>query len=879
MGIQKTARLEATDESLLLSGLRGDEAWIPDHELIKREGIRTLIALPLVFCGEELGILAVFDRTKLSDSEIEQLHVFADHAAAAIDNARAFAEIEDRYARLKEENDELREDFRDLFEEAPIPYVHEGLDSRFIRANSAAMKVLGIKREEIAGAFGNSFVADNPETQRRLREAFESIGEGKETGGVELELRRKDNGNPVWVQWWSRPAPSGEYTRTMMVDITERVMIEQTKAALEFTMESGQIGDWDLDLIHDTSRRSLRHDQCFGYNEAIPEGDWGFKEFIKHVYPADRARVEGEFQRVVNGLQNLQHEFRVVWPDESVHWLATRGSVYQTSEGKATRILGIVMDITERKKAEEILRDTKAVLEFTLQAAQVGDWDLNLIHDTSRRSLRHDQCFGYDTPIPDAEWGIEVFIQHVYPEDRARVEGSLRLAVKELRGWSSEFRVVWPDNSVHWLAARGSIYRTMEGKATRMLGIVMDITDRKRAEAALSASEQLARGQVEALKNTLEALAMESVPDRLVGHILRTITEQLEAHSSSVWQRDSGTGLVSFEFAFEDGKVVTKADPRFAGMDLQLPMEDLWPWPEVFRTGKPSVIEDIRNVPSFALRDRLLPLGVVTVLLVPIMFAGQLEGAIGLRFTQKRVFRTEEMELAQALANQAMLAMQLTRLSAESRESAVIAERNRMARDIHDTLAQGFTGVIVQLEAAADATSKGLINEAAEHHNRAVNLARDSLKEARRSVRALRPKELDDKNLSEALDILIRKMTEGTVVQAEFILRGIPQELPPEWDENLLRIVQEVLTNVLRHAQASHFKAQIAFTQHDVRLDLRDNGCGFDPAFVNDGFGLLGMKERVQALGGQLTIQSTTGKGTVVLIALPLTDNARIVIS
>src|SRR5436309_11063204 len=129
-------------------------------------------------------------------------------------------------------------------------------------------------------------------------------------------------------------------------------------------------------------------------------------------------------------------------------------------------------------------------------------------------------------------------------------------------------------------------------------------------------------------------------------------------------------------------------------MALWLPMEDFWPWPEVFRTGKASVIEDIRTVRPFALRDRLLPLGIVTVLLIPMSVVGRLEGTIGLRFTKKRPFRSEEIELAQALANQMMLAMQLTRLSAERRESAVIAERNRMARDIHDMLAQGFTGVI-----------------------------------------------------------------------------------------------------------------------------------------------------------------------------------------
>jgi len=186
-----------------------------------------------------------------------------------------------------------------------------------------------------------------------------------------------------------------------------------------------------------------------------------------------------------------------------------------------------------------------------------------------------------------------------------------------------------------------------------------------------------------------------------------------------------------------------------------------------------------------------------------------------------------------------MLAIQLMRLSQQSRQAAVAAERNRMARDIHDTLAQGFTGVIVQLEAAADATSQGLAKEAEEHLGRAGELARESLKEARRSVRALRPQALEEKELCEALEGLLKKMTAGTPSASEFILEGEPRKLPSEWDENLLRIGQEVLTNALRHAKGNHFLARIAFHPEEVRLELRDNGCGFNPAARNDGFGLL----------------------------------------
>ncbi|HWC60258.1 MAG TPA: sigma 54-interacting transcriptional regulator, partial [Verrucomicrobiae bacterium] len=106
-------------------------------------------------------------------------------------------------------------------------------DSRFIRVNSAAMKTLGLKPEEAEGAYGKSFFPDTPEAQKRLRLALESLGKGSESAGVILELRRKDNGQPIWIRWWSRPDPRSGYTRTMFIDITEQVLMEQEKARLE----------------------------------------------------------------------------------------------------------------------------------------------------------------------------------------------------------------------------------------------------------------------------------------------------------------------------------------------------------------------------------------------------------------------------------------------------------------------------------------------------------------------------------------------------------------------------------------------------------------------------------------------------------------------
>jgi signal transduction histidine kinase len=125
-------------------------------------------------------------------------------------------------------------------------------------------------------------------------------------------------------------------------------------------------------------------------------------------------------------------------------------------------------------------------------------------------------------------------------------------------------------------------------------------------------------------------------------------------------------------------------------------------------------------------------------------------------------------------------------------------------------------------------------------------------------------------DLCTALEELIRKMVTGTNLRAEFIVEGEPQLLPHDWEGNLLRVAQEVLTNTLRHAGASHFKVHFAFDPETIRLELRDDGCGFDPAKRCDGFGLLGIKERVESMGGKLTVQSAPEDGTAISVVLPL---------
>ena len=217
-----------------------------------------------------------------------------------------------------------------------------------------------------------------------------------------------------------------------------------------------------------------------------------------------------------------------------------------------------------------------------------------------------------------------------------------------------------------------------------------------------------------------------------------------------------------------------------------------------------------------------------------------------------------------------MMAAHSAELGEQLRHAAVLKERTRMARDIHDTLAQGFTGVIVQLDTAVEALRDEEPEEAAKHIGHARELARESLTEARRSVHALRPQALEKAAFPDALKAIIQNTAAGTSLLADFQLNGEPRHLQPAVEEHLLHIGQEALTNALKHARATKFHARLVFDSDAVRLELRDNGDGFLVDDVNGGgFGLIGMKERAEQIGARLKILSEPGAGTEIVAVSP----------
>jgi len=226
-------------------------------------------------------------------------------------------------------------------------------------------------------------------------------------------------------------------------------------------------------------------------------------------------------------------------------------------------------------------------------------------------------------------------------------------------------------------------------------------------------------------------------------------------------------------------------------------------------------------------------------------------------------------KLAAAVTENAGLHAQL--LTA-AREAGVLDERQRMAGEIHDVLAQGLTGIVTQLE-AADAAA-GRPADWRRHLDTAKRLARDSLTEARRSVQALRPQNLDTAALPEAIGEVVDGWSARNGVNAELITTGTPKPLLPEIETTLLRTAQEALANVARHAAAGRVALTLSYMEDMVTLDVRDDGAGFDPSAPRDpgpagGYGLSTMRERVARIAGTLEVESEPGAGTAISACVP----------
>lgn len=377
---------------------------------------------------------------------------------------------------------------------------------------------------------------------------------------------------------------------------------------------------------------------------------------------------------------------------------------------------------------------------------------------------------------------------------------------------------------------------------------------------------------LEAAANAANALLSESDLDAAIDNALRVIGESIDIDRVAVMRQiDDPTGETFGSIRMMHEWNSAYASPQILHPDLH---EISWAGVEDWFVRQAQgdwlggVVTELRE----PIRSGQIKLGVQSTYSVPIFVGDRFWGMLCIDHCREpKRLTTAEIAVLKTAATciGSAIHQEQIRQSREAAEKAVLNERNRMARDIHDTLAQSFTGIIMQLEAARNALPASS-EETQDRLRCASNIARHGLAEARQSVHALRSSALESCNLPTALQRLVRQMTEGTSVQVTVETEGQSYPLPAEVEDNLLRIGQEALTNALRHANPSQICIRLLYEEKMLHLSVSDNGRGFDPqeSLYQSGFGIVGMQERSHLINGEFHLNSQPNAGTTITVSV-----------
>ena len=627
------------------------------------------------------------------------------------------------------------------------------------------------------------------------------------------------------------------------------------------------------------------------------------------IHPDDLEQHAAKWRAACASGEPFESESRHRDVHGNYRWLLVRAVPLRNEQGEIRKWYGTAIDIEDRKRAEALLAGEKRLLEMIATGVpfkEIANALCQIIEQQRPGTLASVlllNCDGVHLDViagPNLPGGWDRQMEQLPIGPCAGSCGTAAyrgspvivsdiatdplwdLPEHRAAALNHGLRASWSNPVLSWkgevLGTFCMYYRDSRSPTSEDLELIEVAThlvrvaiERDRAEQALRASEQLARSHVDVMMRSLDVLATEAAPEKFIGEMLRTIGQHLRAHRVLLWLRNQRDDSLRLHLIIENDQQVAH-DPHHPFVRNPHAWRNSAFIQEMLFTKSPAVCDDIAHDSRLnpEIREYLTRKGAKRFMTVPMFVTGEIRGFIGIQHRQQCAYRADQIELAQALAHHVMMAAHGQDLIEQQREAAILKERTRMARDIHDTLAQGFTGVIVQMEAAEEALLEEDSEHAIGHVHRARELARESLREARRSVHALRPQALEKAPFADALEAIIKNTAAGTALRTEFRITGKPRELAPLVEENLLHIGQEALTNSLKHAHATKFQARLSFNPDAVYLQLQDNGDGFNVGNSNGGgFGLIGMKERAEQIGATVDVSSKPGAGTSIVAVSP----------
>jgi PAS domain S-box-containing protein len=450
------------------------------------------------------------------------------------------------------------------------------------------------------------------------------------------------------------------------------------------------------------------------------------------------------------------------------------------------------------------------------------------------------------------------------------------------------------------------------GRATGRLVVLRDITRRKRAEEALQkahdeleqrvaertseltlANEQLnqqiaertrVEAEIQALNATLERRVVSRTRDlTALYEVTATINEfiDLQATLDRLLEKTLeivGSRVGLLHLLDEDGGTlrlaVQQGLPPGLASYLKAQSQENALWDRVMNDNQTLVVPDLLStIGDQGTTQPAYPGAVPTYIGVPIHAKGRLLGVLSVFGESVQKFSAEDIALLAVIADHVGVALETARLRRRAEQAAVMEERQRLARDLHDSVTQALYSLTLFAEAGQDSIHAADLPQAEHYLGRLGETAQQALREMRLLIYELRPLTLQQEGLAGALRQRLESVERRARVETQLVVDA-PLELPADLEQVLYRIAQEALNNALKHSAATHVAIHIGMKDGVLRLEVIDNGQGFDLEAFKDrtGIGLASMRERAESLGGQLLIDSHPGQGTCVEVLIPLPD-------
>jgi PAS domain S-box-containing protein len=740
--------------------------------------------------------------------------------------------------------------FRNIFENSQVGIFRNRIsDGLILNANQRLANLLGFDSpEEIIGLEHSIDYFVNPSDRQQAHELMKRDGELR---SYEAQLRKRD-GTVFWALFSSYLNAADGYIEGVIADISDRKQVEAalqtSEERLRLALTASNQGLYDHNMKTGEIVVSPEYALMLGYDPATFH--MTKSEGIESLHPDDRESVFAAYHACITGeVPNFQVEYRRRTQDGQWKWLLSVGKIVAWNEsGEPIRGLGVVTDIDDRKQAEAVLRQSEA--EFREQAilsAFRADVDSALAQSDSLPLMLH-RC-------------AEAVVKHL----------------------NAAFTRIWTinkDQNVLELQASAGMYTRLDGTYSRVstnsskLGriaqesfplLINNVFDESFVDQEWAEREGIVAFAGypilldEQLIGVIAMFARQSIPVshfEALGFAAREMALGIKRKQAEVALQASEAELRALFSAIPDSMCIFNAEGQAICVT----------------EGNPSYRELYKEELVGKTLHQLFAKEQADELLGYIQQVLRTQQVLTVEYSQWLSGREIwfSARIAPIRHEQVIWLARNIMLQKQAEAASILEERNRMAREIHDTLAQAFTGILAQVGAAKQVLTDDV--EATQAHLDLIEeLARTGLVEARRSVVALRPQLLEEGSLQSALHRLVAQIrTAAMDTTLYYEIEGAAYSLPTEVESNLLRMGQEALTNAIRHANADEIRVELIYDRDRVCLRVKDNGQGFGVGCIScsKGFGLLGMSERAERIGAQLTIRSQPGQGTEIIVTV-----------